>query len=132
MTAITDPDLKLLMGRLIEGLETVRNALAKLDEQVSILREIRSTHQTRIDGLEADLQDLRVSFLQLSAKREDLQLELQTLMSRMDKVMILLDAAAQERKDELQLQRYRRLAEDILKMLFAAGAALGVDRLSGG
>jgi len=129
---MTDPDLKLLMGRLIEGLETVRNALAKLDEQVSLLREIRSTHQTRIDGLEADLQDLRVSFLQLSAKREDLQLELQTLMSRMDKVMVLLDTAAQERKDELQLQRYRRLAEDILKMLVAAGAALGVDRLSGG
>jgi len=129
---MTDPDLKLLMGRLIEGLETVRNALAKLDEQVSLLREIRSTHQTRIDGLEADIQDLRVSFLQLSAKREDLQLELQTLMSRMDKVMVLLDTAAQERKDELQLQRYRRLAEDILKMLVAAGAALGVDRLSGG
>ena len=128
----SEEKIQFLAGRMHEGLTEVKKALTKLDDQVGSLREEGSATATQVAALETALADLRDRIDGLDEKREALRIDLQALASRINIATDGVAACAAEKKEEARLANYKKLAGDIIKMLAAAGAALGADRLAGG
>ena len=142
MSTPEEGQLQYLAGKLAAAMKLTRESLKEQASDIKRLSATAAATDARLTQIERTIGDLQHAIEALEAERlhwqaESLQMKAEGLRLSADVARV---ATHQQRADEddreegkevRRLERYKAAAADMVKLLAAAGGALGLDRLVG-
>lgn len=124
-----DTELAHLIGRLAEGLETVKTAWERSEDRVIALEQGSARTEQRLVSMEELLREIRDSLKKLDAAREATAAAQLAQAKDLQAVTEEIEAILNERSEDRKFEKLKKVLLDVAKVGIGAGSALGLEKL---